>query len=91
MIMFNRHVMFGAVEPEQAMQHVREFSGVRLHARRGAVACYLIVEGQPMDGLKLLMLMYCAAARRLATGLVSMRLPAIVVAVCSGHSDEYYD
>lgn len=91
--MFNRHVMFALVSPNQAQRHMADVSDQVMHlhdATHSAVECHLIVDGPPIDFLKLLMLGHCAAARRFAIGPAGPRLLALVIAVCSGHSiDEY--
>jgi len=91
---FNRHVMFALVSPSQAHRHMADLSDrtMHLHDQRAAVECHLIVDGPPLDELKLLLLLHCAAARHFAIGAAGPRMLAEVVAVCSGHPiNEYGD
>lgn len=91
MLMFNRHVMFALVSPYQAADHMAN-SGemvMHLHSARATVECHLIVDGPPIDPLKLMLLLYCAAAERFAVGPARPCMLALVVAVCSGHMDEF--
>jgi len=87
MIMFDRHVMCALTSTEMAARNMANLgdSIMHLHADRAAVECHLVVDGPPIDVLKLMLLLHCAAARRFVTGPMRPPMAALVVAVCSGH------
>lgn len=87
MFPLNRHVHYALTTIDKAVQHTLDVTDpvTPLHARNGAVCCFLIVAGPPIEELKLMLLLRCAAAARFAIGPWRPRGLAMVVSVCPGH------